>query len=49
MPYREVTMLETKELLRLWLAGTGIKAMAARLGMDPKTVRRYVSVGREHG
>jgi transposase len=49
MPYREITMLEIKELLRLWLAGAGNKTIAARLGIDPKTVRRYVGVGREHG
>lgn len=49
MPYRDVTMLETKELLLLWLAGVGKKAIAARLGLDPKTVRRYVQVAREQG
>lgn len=49
MPYREVTMVETKEVLRLWLAGCGKKTIAARLGLDPKTVRRYIQVGREQG
>jgi transposase len=49
MPYREVTMLETKELLRLWLSGMAIKTIAGYLGLDPKTVRRYVKVGREQG
>jgi hypothetical protein len=42
MPYREVTMFEVKEVLRLWLAGVAKKPIAARLGLDPKTVRRYV-------
>ncbi len=42
MPYREVTMFEVKEVLRLWLAGVAKKRIAARLGLDPKTVRRYV-------
>lgn len=42
MPYREVTMFEVKEVLRLWLAGIAKKQIAARLGLDPKTVRRYV-------
>ena len=42
MPYREVTMFEIKEVLRLWLAGAAKKQIAARLGLDPKTVRRYV-------
>lgn len=42
-------MIETKELLRLWLAGVGKKKIAARLGMDPKTVRRYIQAALEHG
>src|SRR6266540_367554 len=42
MPYREVTMFEVKEVLRLWLEGVAKKRIAARLGLDPKTVRRYV-------
>lgn len=41
MAYREVTMIEVKEVLRQWLAGAGKKRIAARLGLDPKTVRRY--------
>jgi transposase len=49
MPYREVTMLETKELLRLWLDGMAIKTIAGYLGIDPKTVRRYIKVGQEQG
>lgn len=42
--YREVTMLEVTEVLRLWLSGTPKKRIAAQLGLDPKTVRRYVAV-----
>jgi hypothetical protein len=49
MTYREVTMLETKELLRPWMSGMGIKTIAGFLGVDPKTVRRYVRVVQEHG
>ena len=40
--YREVRMTEVKEVLRLWLARTGKKRIAAQLGLDVKTVRRYV-------
>lgn len=43
MSYREVTMVEIREILRLWLRGTRKKRIAALLGLDPKTVRRYVS------
>jgi len=42
MTYREVTMVETKEMLRLWLAGVPKKQIARQLRIDPKTVRRYV-------
>lgn len=42
MAYREVTMVEVKEVLRQWLAGVGKKKIAARIGLDPKTVRKYV-------
>lgn len=42
MAYREVTMLEVREILRQWLAGAARKRIAARLSCDPKTVRRYV-------
>jgi transposase len=40
--YREVTMEEVKEVVLLWLARTGKKRIAAQLGLDVKTVRRYV-------
>jgi transposase len=43
MAYREVTMIEIKEVLRLWLAGVPKKRIAAQLRVDPKTVRRYVA------
>jgi len=42
MPYREVGMLETKEVLRLWLGGVPKKRIARQLGLDPKTVRGFV-------
>ena len=42
--YREVRMVEITEVLRLWRDGVPKKRIAARLGLDPKTVRRYVRV-----
>src|SRR5258706_11514631 len=42
--YREVTMLEVTEVLRLWLSGAPKKRIAAQLGRDPKTVRHYIAV-----
>ncbi len=43
MAYREVTMVEIKEVLRLWRAGAKKKQIAARLTLDVKTVRRYIA------
>lgn len=42
MAYREVTVIEIEEVLRQWLAGVPVKRIARRVGLDPKTVRRYV-------
>lgn len=42
--YREVTMVEITEVLRLWRDGVPTKRVAAQLGLDPKTVRRYLEV-----
>ena len=49
MAYREVTMLEVKEVLRLWLGGARNKRIAAQLGLNVKTVRRYVAAGQASG
>ncbi len=40
--YREVTMIELREVLRLRAEGVPKKRIAAQLGLDPKTVRRYL-------
>jgi len=42
MAFREVTLLEIKEVIRLSRDGVPRKRIAARLGLDVKTVRRYV-------
>ncbi|HET7746116.1 MAG TPA: IS21 family transposase [Vicinamibacteria bacterium] len=49
MAHREVTMLEVKEVLRLWRGGLPTKRVAAQLGFDAKTVRRYVRAAQECG
>lgn len=49
MPYREVTMVEIREVLRLWLAGLAKKRIARQLGLDPKTVRAYVRAAESAG
>ena len=47
--YREVTMVELIEVLRLWHEGLPKKRIAARLGLDPKTVRRYLAAAHATG
>jgi len=49
MAYREVMMLEVKEVLRLWLSGMPKRQVAAQLGLDVKTVRRYLSAAQGAG
>ncbi len=49
MAFREVTMLEVKEILRLWLLGAPKRRVAQQLGLDVKTVRRYLSAARARG
>ncbi len=49
MTYREVDMIEVKEVLRRWRAGEPKKAIARALQIDPKTVRRYVKAAEGAG
>jgi len=47
--YREVTMIEVWEVLRLRGEGLPKKRIAAQLGLDPKTVRRYLTAAATAG
>jgi DNA-binding IclR family transcriptional regulator len=49
MAYREVTMIEITEVLRQWVADAGRRQIARRLGLDPKTVRRYLRAAERCG
>lgn len=42
MAYREVSVFEIREVLRLWLRGEGFRAITRLSGVDRKTVRRYI-------
>jgi transposase len=42
MAYRELGMVEVREILRWWLAGEGVRAIARAAGLDRKTVAAYV-------
>jgi len=47
MPYRELSMIDVKELLRRWAAGHSDRRIARETGSDRKTVRRYAEVAKE--
>lgn len=49
MSFREVTMVEIKETLRLWLGGVPKARIAEQLGLDRKTVRRYIAAAAHRG
>jgi transposase len=49
MAFREVRVFEVREVLRLWLAGRGLRAIERLVGLDRKTVRRYVEAAVELG
>jgi hypothetical protein len=43
MAFREVRVYEVKEVLRLWLRDKGTRPIAALVGLDRKTVQRYIA------
>ena len=49
MGFREVSVVEVREVLRGWLEGAGLRTVAARAGVDRKTARRYVAAAQAAG
>ena len=49
MAFREVRVIDVREVLRAWLAGEGLRTAAERAGVDRKTARRYVAAGEAAG
>jgi transposase len=43
MAFREVSVVQIKEVLRRWLRGDGERSIARAVGLDRKTARRYVA------
>ncbi len=43
MAFREVRVFEVREVLRLWLAGEGLRSIERLAAVERKTVRRYVA------
>ena len=49
MGFREVGVVEVREVLRGWLEGAGLRKVAERAGVDRKTARRYVAAAEAEG
>lgn len=49
MGFREVGVVEVREVLRGWLEGAGLRKVAGRAGVDRKTARRYVAAAQAAG
>lgn len=50
MAFREVSVVQVKEVLRRWLRGDeGLRSIAISAGVDRKTVRRYVEAATQLG
>lgn len=47
--FREIRVVEIREILRLWVLGHGLRAIARRGLGDRKTVRRYVAAAEAAG
>jgi transposase len=47
--FREVSVVEVREVLRGWLEGQGLRVVARRAGVDRKTARRYVEAAQAAG
>ncbi|MEY8014937.1 hypothetical protein [Mycobacterium servetii] len=41
--YREVSVIEVRELLRVWMSGAGLRRVGALAGVDRKTARDYTN------
>ena len=49
MSYREVHVVEVREVVRLWSLGESLRAISRLTGLDRKTVRRYVKAAQQAG
>jgi transposase len=49
MSYREVSVTEIREVLRLWVRGASLRSIAELASPDRKTVRRYVEAAQAAG
>jgi transposase len=47
--FREVSVIEVREMLRVWMLGAGLRRVGALAGVDRKTARRYADAAVEAG
>src|SRR5260370_28524434 len=47
MTYRELPMIDVKEVLRRWLAGHSNRRIARETGIDRDTAARYVAIAKD--
>ena len=49
MAYREVRMMDIDQVIRRWIAGESIRAVARSTGLDRNTVRRLIRLSEQAG
>jgi transposase len=49
LSYREVHVVEIKEVVRLWSRGESLRSISRLTGLDRKTVRRYIEAAQQTG
>lgn len=49
MAYRELGMVELREIVRRWQGGEGVRALARGTGMDRKTIAAYLRAAQAAG
>src|SRR5689334_20236068 len=49
MAYREVRMMDIEQVMKRWLTGEKIRAVARATGLDRNTVRRLIRFGEQAG
>lgn len=49
MAFRELHVIEIREIIRLWTLGVAIRAIARQTSADRKTVRRYINAAQKVG
>jgi hypothetical protein len=49
MAYQQMSLIDVKEILRLWLAARLLREVTTLAGVDRKTVRRYVQAAAAAG